>query len=116
MLVCAVGFMLLGLLIDISIILKYDYTPISFTFTLPFIGALVGFFLAFLIVRRDSMLAFRKALMSAGGGFVLLGSAYYFLSHSPSSQILGMVMIVFGVVLFILGVWQKTRKKPEKRK
>jgi hypothetical protein len=48
----AVGFMLLGLLIDISIILKYDYTPISFTFTLLFIGALIGFFLAFMIVRQ----------------------------------------------------------------
>lgn len=41
----AVGFMLLGMFIDIQIILKYDYTPISFTFTLLFVGALIGFLL-----------------------------------------------------------------------
>jgi Ca2+/Na+ antiporter len=52
MLFCAVGFMLLGILIDISIILKYDYTPISFTRTFLFIGALMGLLLAFITVRH----------------------------------------------------------------
>ncbi len=41
----AVGFMLLGMFIDIQIMLKYDYTPVSFTFTFLFGGALVGVFL-----------------------------------------------------------------------
>ena len=40
----AVGFMLLGMFIDIQIISKYDYTPISFTFTLLFFGILLGVF------------------------------------------------------------------------
>jgi hypothetical protein len=44
--------MLLGIFIDIQIILKYDYTPISFTYTLLFVGALIGFLLAFRIVKR----------------------------------------------------------------
>jgi len=47
-----VGFMFLGMFIDISIILKYDYTPISFTFTFLFIGALIGLLLAFRIIRH----------------------------------------------------------------
>ena len=47
-----VGFMLLGIFIDIQIILKYDYTPISFTYTLLFAGALIGFLLAFRIVKH----------------------------------------------------------------
>lgn len=42
----AVGFMLLGMFIDIQIMLKYNYTPISFTFTFLFLGALIGIFLA----------------------------------------------------------------------
>lgn len=42
----AVGFMLLGMFIDIQIILKYNYTPISFTFTFLFGGALIGVFVA----------------------------------------------------------------------
>jgi len=40
----AVGFMLLGIYVDIQIISKYDYTPISFTFTFLLCGALFGFF------------------------------------------------------------------------
>ena len=48
----AVGFMLLGIFIDIQIILKYDYSPISFTFTFLFIGALIGLLLAFITVRH----------------------------------------------------------------
>ena len=42
----AVGSMLLGIFIDIQIISKYDYTPISFTFTFLFGGALIGLLLA----------------------------------------------------------------------
>lgn len=42
----AVGFMVIGMLIDIIIITKYDYTPISFTFTLLFCGVLLGTFWA----------------------------------------------------------------------
>ncbi len=41
----AVGFMLLGIFIDIQIISEYNGTPISFTFTLLFSGALFGLFL-----------------------------------------------------------------------
>lgn len=41
----AVGSMFLGIFIDIQIISKYDYTPISFTFTFLFGGALIGLFL-----------------------------------------------------------------------
>ena len=48
----AVGFMFLGIFIDIQIILKYDYTPISFTFTLLFVGALIGLLLAFKTMRH----------------------------------------------------------------
>ncbi len=50
----AVGFLLLGMFIDIQIILKYDYTPISFTFTFLFIGSLIGLLLALRTVRRAS--------------------------------------------------------------
>jgi hypothetical protein len=45
-LLSAVGFMLLGMFIDIQIILKYNYTPISFTLTFLFSGALIGVFVA----------------------------------------------------------------------
>ena len=48
----AVGFMFLGMFIDIQIISKYDYTPISFTFTFLFGGTLVGLLLAFRTVRH----------------------------------------------------------------
>jgi hypothetical protein len=48
----AVGFMFLGIFVDIQIILKYDYTPISFTFTFLFVGALIGFLSAFRFVRH----------------------------------------------------------------
>ena len=47
----AVGFMFLGMFIDIQIISKYDYTPLSFTFTFLFGGALFGLLLAFKTVR-----------------------------------------------------------------
>jgi len=50
----AVGFMFLGIFVDIQIILKYDYTPISFTFTFLFVGALIGFLSAFRILRRKN--------------------------------------------------------------
>ena len=49
---CAVGFMLFGLLIDISIILRYDFTPISFTRIFLFLGVVVGLFQAFVIARH----------------------------------------------------------------
>jgi len=48
----AVGFMFLGMFVDIQIILKYDYTPISFTFTFLFVGAIIGLLLAFKILRH----------------------------------------------------------------
>jgi hypothetical protein len=48
----AIGFMFLGIFIDIQIILKYNYTPISFTFTLLFVGALVGLLLALKTVKH----------------------------------------------------------------
>jgi len=41
----AVGFMVLGIFIDIQIISKYDYTPISFTFSFLLGGVLIGLFL-----------------------------------------------------------------------
>jgi biotin transporter BioY len=50
----AIGFMFLGMFIDIQIILKYDYTPISFTFTFLFVGALIGLLLAFRIAKREN--------------------------------------------------------------
>ena len=49
----AVGFMLLGMFIDIQIILKYDYSPISFTFTFLFLGAIIGLLLTFRILRHS---------------------------------------------------------------
>jgi hypothetical protein len=52
-LLCAVGFMALGLFIDISIILRYDYTPISFTCTFLFGGILLGILLALRTMKRD---------------------------------------------------------------
>ena len=48
----ALGFLFLGMFIDIQIISKYDYTPISFTFTFLFAGALIGLLLALRIVRH----------------------------------------------------------------
>jgi len=51
MLVFAIAFMFLGMFIDIQIILRYNYTPIPFTFILPFVGALVGLWLALRTVR-----------------------------------------------------------------
>ncbi len=41
-----IGFFIIKLFIDIQVILKYNYTPIPFTFILPFVGALIGFLLA----------------------------------------------------------------------
>ncbi len=38
----AIGFMFLGMLIDVQIIMEYNYTPISFAFTFLFVGALIG--------------------------------------------------------------------------
>jgi hypothetical protein len=52
MLVFAIGFMLLGMFIDIQIILKYNYTPVPFTFAFLFGGALIGLLLAFRIIRH----------------------------------------------------------------
>jgi hypothetical protein len=52
-LVFAVGLMLIGMFIDIQIILKLNYTPISFTFTLLFVGAVVGLLLAFRTLRNQ---------------------------------------------------------------
>lgn len=49
--VFATGFFIFGLFIDIQIILKYNYTPIPFTFVLPFLGALIGFLLAFRTIK-----------------------------------------------------------------
>ena len=51
MLVFAIAFMFLGMFIDIQIILRYNYTPIPFTFILPFVGTLVGLWLALRTVR-----------------------------------------------------------------
>ena len=39
-------FFVIGLFVDIQIILKYNYTPIPFTFILPFMGALIGVLVA----------------------------------------------------------------------
>ena len=39
----ATGFMFLGMYVDIQLISKYDYTPISFTVTFLLGGALFGF-------------------------------------------------------------------------
>ena len=46
MLLFALGFLVLGIGIDIQIILEYNYTPVPFTFILPFVGALIGFVIA----------------------------------------------------------------------
>ena len=53
-LLSAVGFMLLGMFIDIQVTLKYDYTPISFTFTFLLCGILVGVLLALKIVSHGT--------------------------------------------------------------
>jgi len=47
-----VGFILLGMFIDIQVILKFDYTPISFTFTFLLCGILVGVSSALKIVSH----------------------------------------------------------------
>ena len=59
-LLVAVGFMLLGIFINIQIITKYDYTPISFTFTLLFVGTVIGFLLAFKTTRHLNRLYHSK--------------------------------------------------------
>jgi len=46
MLLFVVLFFVIGLFVDIQIILKYNHTPIPFTFILPFIGALIGILVA----------------------------------------------------------------------
>lgn len=51
----AVGFMIIGMFIDIQIILRLNYTPISFTFTLPFVGAIIGILLAFKTLRQPNL-------------------------------------------------------------
>ena len=48
----AIGFMFLGMFIDIQIISEYNSTPISSTFTFLFAGALIGLLLALRIVRH----------------------------------------------------------------
>jgi len=53
----ALGWMILGIFIDIQIISKYDYTPISFTFTFLFIGSVIGFLLALKTLRHYQILA-----------------------------------------------------------
>ena len=52
MLLFSVVFMFLGMFIDIQIISKYNYTPISFTFTFLFGGALIGLLVAFRTLRK----------------------------------------------------------------
>ena len=52
MLLFAVLFFVIGLFVDIQIILKYNYTPIPFTFILPFVGALIGLLSASRITRN----------------------------------------------------------------
>jgi drug/metabolite transporter (DMT)-like permease len=56
----AVGWMLLGIFIDIQMISKYDYTPISFTFTFLFIGSVIGFLLALRNLRHHQVLPTQK--------------------------------------------------------
>jgi len=50
-LVFAIAFMFFGMFIDIQIILRYNYTPIPFTFILPFVGAVVGFLISLRTVK-----------------------------------------------------------------
>ena len=50
-LVFAIAFMFFGMFIDIQIILRYNYTPIPFTFILPFVGAVVGFAISLRTVK-----------------------------------------------------------------
>ena len=51
----AVGWMLLGIFIDIQMISKYDSTPISFTFTFLFIGSVIGFLLALRTLKHHQV-------------------------------------------------------------
>ena len=51
-LVFAVGLMLVGMFIDIQMILEFNYTPIPFTFTLLFVGAVIGSVLALKTARK----------------------------------------------------------------
>ncbi len=45
-------FFIIGLLIDIQILLEYDYNPfVPFTSVLPFVGAIIGTLLAVRISR-----------------------------------------------------------------
>ena len=52
----AVGFLLLGMFVDIQVILRYDYTPISFTFTFLLVGVLVGVSFAFKMLKHNNSL------------------------------------------------------------
>ena len=52
----AVGFLLLGIVVDIQVILKYNYTPISFTFTFLLVGVLIGVLLAFKMSKHNNSL------------------------------------------------------------
>ena len=52
MLTSGVGFLLLGMLIDIKIISKYDYTPISFTVIFLLGGVILGVLLVFRFLHR----------------------------------------------------------------
>jgi uncharacterized membrane protein len=51
----AICFMLLGIFIDIQIILKYNYTPISFTFTFLIGGALIGLLIAYKVKKMNGL-------------------------------------------------------------
>ncbi|HEX9262292.1 MAG TPA: hypothetical protein VF893_07165 [Candidatus Bathyarchaeia archaeon] len=51
----AVGFLLLGMFIDIQVIARYNSTPISFTFIFLLAGALIGLLLALRIVRHRNV-------------------------------------------------------------
>jgi len=57
LLLFSVGSILLGMFIDIQIITKYDYTPISFTFTSLFIGSIIGLLLALKTVKQRKVLS-----------------------------------------------------------
>ena len=51
----AICFRLLGIFIDIQIILKYNYTPISFTFTFLIGGALIGLLIAYKVKKMNGL-------------------------------------------------------------
>ena len=55
------GFFLLGMFIDIMMILKYDMTPISFTFLLLFCGGILGFVLAWKIVYNKNIVKSKES-------------------------------------------------------